>query len=209
MKTPLILIGGGGHCRSAIDVIESRDEFCIKGIVDDRLSGEIFGYPILGGDAVLPEILSDVPYALVTVGQIRSPQIRISLYEYLLRLGYGLPTIIAASARISKYSNIGAGSIVMHGAVVIAGAAIGPNAIINNQALIDHDCIVGANCHISTGVRLNGGVMVGDDCFIGSGTIVREGVQIGAGSFVPMGSLVTQDLSQNSILIGATKVASK
>ena len=34
MKDPIILIGGGGHCKSCIDVIESEGRFQIVGIVD-------------------------------------------------------------------------------------------------------------------------------------------------------------------------------
>ena len=32
--TPLLLIGGGGHCRSCIDVIESAEGSEIVGVVD-------------------------------------------------------------------------------------------------------------------------------------------------------------------------------
>jgi len=32
----IILIGGGGHCRSVIDVIESENKFLIRGIVDQK-----------------------------------------------------------------------------------------------------------------------------------------------------------------------------
>lgn len=34
MKPKLILIGGGGHCHSAIDVIEEEGRYQIAGIVD-------------------------------------------------------------------------------------------------------------------------------------------------------------------------------
>jgi sugar O-acyltransferase (sialic acid O-acetyltransferase NeuD family) len=202
MTIPLVLVGGGGHCRSVIDVIESQHEFSIHGIVDDRLSGDVLGYPILGRDAILPEIFSKTSYALVTVGQIRSSTIRAKLYEHLLRLGYELPAISSKTAKLSKHAMVGSGSIVMHGAIITAGSKIGPNVIINNKVLIDHDCVIGSHCHISTGVILNGGVEVGENCFIGSGSVVREGVQIGAGSFVAMGSVITKDIDPNTILRG-------
>ena len=35
-KKQIILIGGGGHCKSCIDVIESTNEFSIAGIVDTK-----------------------------------------------------------------------------------------------------------------------------------------------------------------------------
>ena len=38
MKPEIILLGGGGHCRSCIDVIEQAGDFNIAGIVDKNLS---------------------------------------------------------------------------------------------------------------------------------------------------------------------------
>ena len=34
MKEEIILIGGGGHCKSCIDVIEQEGKYQIAGIVD-------------------------------------------------------------------------------------------------------------------------------------------------------------------------------
>ena len=34
MKKPIILIGGGGHCKSCIDVIEQEGKYRIVGILD-------------------------------------------------------------------------------------------------------------------------------------------------------------------------------
>ena len=42
-KKPLILIGGGGHCKSCIEVIESTDEWEIKGILDQNITGGRIG----------------------------------------------------------------------------------------------------------------------------------------------------------------------
>ena len=33
----IILIGGGGHCKSVIDVIEQENRFTIAGIIDKKL----------------------------------------------------------------------------------------------------------------------------------------------------------------------------
>ena len=35
-KRPILLIGGGGHCASVIDVIESQGIYKIMGIVDKK-----------------------------------------------------------------------------------------------------------------------------------------------------------------------------
>ena len=48
----IILIGGGGHCKSVIDVIEQQKKFKIAGIVDKpKLFGsKILGYSVIGND---------------------------------------------------------------------------------------------------------------------------------------------------------------
>jgi sugar O-acyltransferase (sialic acid O-acetyltransferase NeuD family) len=200
MKNSLILIGGGGHCKSVIDVIESSGHFSIKGIIDNNLKGDVLGYPILGNDADLEKIDFMAKYACISIGQIKSPNLRIKLFNYLQNLNYELPAIVASSARVSKFATLAPGVIVMHGATIVAGSKISTNTIINNHVLVDHDCIIGSNCHISTGATLNGNVVVGENCFIGSGAIVREGVRIGPGSFIAMDSAVSTDISPNTIV---------
>jgi hypothetical protein len=48
----IILIGGGGHCKSVIDVIEQEGKFEIAGIVDksEPLGADILGYSVIDDD---------------------------------------------------------------------------------------------------------------------------------------------------------------
>jgi sugar O-acyltransferase (sialic acid O-acetyltransferase NeuD family) len=198
----LLLIGGGGHCRSCIDVIEAEGQYRIRGIVQpvsDETDG-IFGYPVLGSDADLPFLLQETPQALVTVGQIRSPEIRIRLFELLKKLGGKLPRIVSPFAYCSKYAEMNEGTVVMHGAIVNAGANIGANCIINNQALIEHDAIVADHCHVSTGARVNGGVTIGRGSFIGSGAILKEGIVIGENVIIAAGQIVLRDVPSGAVV---------
>jgi sugar O-acyltransferase (sialic acid O-acetyltransferase NeuD family) len=201
--TPLLLVGGGGHCRSCIDVIERERRFQIAGVVDTFKDGtEILGYPVLGGDADLDRLLRDCPDALVTVGQIKSPEPRRRLYTRLKELGAQLPVVVSPGAHVSRHAQIGDGTIVMHGAVVNAAAAIGANCIVNSMALVEHDVTIGDHCHVSTGVRVNGGVVIGAGTFLGSGTVIREGARIGTGVIVGAGSVVLSDIADGAVVRG-------
>lgn len=193
---PLLLLGGGGHCRSCIDVIENEGVYDIKGIVQHPKDGNdpVLGYPILGTNEDLPRLVPDIPFFFVAVGQIRSPDIRIALYEKAKMLGAELPVVISPKSHVSRHAFIEEGSIVMHGAIVNAGARIGVNAIINSMALIEHDAVIGAHCHISTGAMVNGDVIIGSRCFIGSGVIIHQGVSIGDGAVISAGSIVRKNL---------------
>ena len=171
---PIILIGNGGHCRSCIDVIETESKFQIAGIIGQPggNSESIFGYEVLGDDNDLSEIIKKYPIAFITVGQIKSADLRVKLFSSLKDLGVKFPVIISPNAHISKYTEIKEGTIVMHGAIINAGSNIGENCIINNQALIEHDAVIGNHSHISTGAIINGDVKIGSSAFIGSGVII-------------------------------------
>jgi len=188
----IILIGGGGHCKSVIDVIEQEDRFKIAGIVGkpELLGSNILGYSVIGNDADLGDLSKKYQYALITVGQIGSPMLRIKLFDLAIKAGFILPNVISPNAYISKYSSIGSGTVVMHNAIVNASASIGDNCIINSKALIEHDCSISKHCHISTNATINGGVVVKTGCFIGSGATTKESITIEENSFVKAGSLV-------------------
>ena len=189
----IILIGGGGHCKSVIDVIEQEGRFEISGIIDkpELLGSRILGYPVIGNDSDLDVLAKKYQYALITVGQIKSPSLRIKLFDLAVKAGFTLPSIISPNAYVSKHSSIGNGVIVMHNAIVNASASIGDNCIINSKALIEHDCSISKHCHISTNATINGGVTVESGCFIGSGSTTKESITIGEKSFIKAGSLVT------------------
>jgi len=189
----IILIGGGGHCKSVIDVIEQEGRFKIIGIVDkpELLGSNVLGYSVIGNDSDLNSLAKKYQYALITVGQIKSPLLRIKLFNLAVKAGFTLPNIISSNAYVSKHSSIGNGVVVMHNAIVNASASIGDNCIINSKALIEHDCTISKHCHISTNATINGGVTIESGCFIGSSATTKELITIGENSFIKAGSLVT------------------
>ena len=202
MKKELILIGGGGHCRACIDVIEQQGEFAIAGIVDRREKrGElVLGYPIVACDEDLPELLRQYDHFFITIGQIKTCERRVQLFEQIIAAGKVLPTIMSPLAYVSTHARIGQGTIVMHQALVNAGAQVGANCIINTKALVEHDAFIGDHCHIATGALVNGGAMVNRECFVGSGAVVREGVQIGAASLVGCQVRIKASIAPGSVV---------
>jgi sugar O-acyltransferase (sialic acid O-acetyltransferase NeuD family) len=199
--TDLLLLGGGGHCRSVIDVIENCSGFSVRGIVQPRVDGitPVLGYPVLGEDGDLEELLAGGKAALVTVGQIHSSALRRRLYTLLLEYGASLPTVASRNATVSKHAVLGAGTVVLHGAVVNAAAKVGVNCIINSLALLEHDVVVGNHVHVATGARINGGAKLGNGCFVGSGATVYQGVCVGDDCVIAAGAVVTSDLPAGTV----------
>jgi len=198
----ILLIGAGGHARSCIDVIETVGHLEIAGLVekDKNVDGSNLGYQIIGTDSDLENLRKDYNYALVTVGQIKSPEIRIKLFKLLKELDFTIPAIISPNAYVSNHAQLGEGSIIMHGAIVNANVTIGLNCIINTKSLIEHDAVIGDHCHIATGSIINGEVSVGVESFIGSGTITRQSISIGNNCIIGAGSIIKNDIKPNQTI---------
>lgn len=199
---PVLLIGGGGHCRSVIDVIESGAQYQVAGIVQPTSAGitPVLGYPVLGNDDELPSLLGQTPCALVTVGQLKDVFLRQRLFDRLLNLRAEIPVVVSPRAHVSQHAQLCRGTVVLHGALVNAAALVGENCIINSMALVEHDARIGPHSHISTGAKLNGGVEVGAGCFIGSGAVIHQGVTIGAGSVIGAGCVISHDIAAHTII---------
>ena len=86
----ILLIGGGGHCKSVIDIIEEEGIFHIVGIIDQPklLGKETLKYKIIGNDADLASLAKKYKYALITVGQVSSPKLRIKLFNLVKKQAF-------------------------------------------------------------------------------------------------------------------------
>lgn len=202
MMKPLILVGGGGHCKSVIDVAESAG-YTILGVLDrpKEVGKSVLGYKVVGTDDDMAKYADQAEF-IVTVGQIKAPDLRIKLHKMLTNAGCRLATIIAPTAHVSKYATIGEGTVVMHQAVVNADAKIGNGCIINTFANIEHDAVIGDHCHISTGAMVNGECKVGERCFIGSQSALANCITVGDDIIVGAGSFVRKSITEKGIYAG-------
>lgn len=199
---PLILVGGGGHCKSVIDVAEGAG-YTILGILDRNIpvGKTVLGYKILGNDTLVEPFVDKAEF-LVTVGQIKSPDIRIRLNNLVKEAGGKLATVIAPTAHVSRHAVIGEGTVVMHQAVVNAGAHIGAGCIVNTFANIEHDVKIGDFCHISTGSMINGEVQIGKGSFVGSQSVINQCVKVCDNAVIASGSVVHKDIVESGVYAG-------
>ncbi len=204
MKKPIILIGGGGHCISCIDIIEQTGLYSIHGILDlpEKAGQKILDYPIIGTDDQIEEFAKQGFSFLITVGQIQSAKLREIIYNRVKNAGGKLPVIISPLAYVCKHAFLEEGSIIMHHAVINASARLGKCGIVNTKALIEHEAVVGDFCHISTGAILNGQVQTGDHCFVGSNTVVGNNISICSNTVIAAGSQVLKNIKLPGIYIG-------
>lgn len=199
---PIILLGGGGHCKSVIEVAESAGRQ-ILGILDrpDEAGKEVLGYRVIGTDDDIAQYADKAEF-MITVGFIKSPAIRERLFRQVKEAGGQLATIVASTAYVSRHATLGEGTVVMHHAFVNAGARVGCNVILNTFCNIEHDAVVGDQCHISTGTMVNGDCQVGRNVFIGSQSVLANGITVGDDIIVGAGSLVRKSIKIKGIYSG-------
>tara|TARA_B110000971_G_C19973372_1_gene483719 strand:- start:776 stop:1363 length:588 start_codon:yes stop_codon:yes gene_type:complete len=191
VKPNLVLIGGGGHCISVIDIIENQGKFNILGILDTNINeNNILGYPILGGDDLIKELVKKNTYFLITVGQINSYSIRENIEKMLIEHNAKLATVVSPLAYVSKHASVGEGSVIMNGAIVNAKSKIGKNCIINTKSNIEHGVSIGDFCHISTCAVVNGDSVIGRGTFIGSNATISNAITINDNSVISAGKFV-------------------
>jgi sugar O-acyltransferase (sialic acid O-acetyltransferase NeuD family) len=202
MQKPLILVGGGGHCKSVLEAAESAG-YSILGVLDlsEEVGKEILSTKVIGTDDDIPNYVDKAEF-VITVGFIKNLATRIKLYNRVKEAGGKFATIIASTAYVSKYATIGEGTVVMHHAFVNAGAKVGNNVILNTFTNIEHDAVIGDQCHISTGTMVNGDCKVGDRCFIGSQSVLANGISVGDDIIVGAGSMVRKSIKEKGIYSG-------
>ena len=193
----ILLIGGGGHCKSVIDSIKSMDEFNIIGILDnkEKIGTFIDGIEVVGCD-------DDSRYffekgcknAFITVGSIGDTSIREKLYNDLKNVGFRFPIIRDETSIVSKNIVIEEGTFIGKGVIVNSGTIIGKNCIINTGSILEHDCKIKDFVHIAPGVSLSGNVSIERKTHIGTNSAIIQGVKIGKSCIIGAGSVVIKNI---------------
>ncbi len=201
MKEKIVIVGSGGHAKSCIEAIESQNKYKIIGLIDvpEKVGHDVLGYEVIGDDNDLGFLIKECPNAVIGIGQIKSNELRVKIYNRLKEMGYILPIIKASSAHVSKSAVIGESTVILHGAIINAASKIGVNTILNSKCLIEHDVTIGNHCHISTSSTINGEVRIGNNCFIGSGSTIAQGIYIKDNVIIGMGTRVFKNIDMSGV----------
>lgn len=136
---------------------------------------------------------------VIAVGEPRSRRL---LREKIDDAGFSLTVLVHPSVTITKWTNLGVGTIICYNCFVSCDVKVGENVLIQPGATIGHDSQIGNDTVISTFVSLSGGCTIGEETYIGLHVPVKENTIIGSQTIVGMGSVVIRDIPDQVIAIG-------
>ncbi|GHA08348.1 acetyltransferase [Arenicella chitinivorans] len=199
MVAKLLIVGAGGHARSAIDVVESDVNYEVDCLYDPTASEEsdVFGYPVYAANTGLDELIGrrrcDVFVAVGDNFQRQRIQHEITSNNNHVRFA----TLVHKQSSVSQRASIGAGCIIMAGAIVNAGSRLGAGVIVNSSASVDHDCVIGEFASLAPGAVVGGAVSVGARTAVGLGAKVIHAVTLANDIVIGAGSLVLSNIEQD------------
>ena len=142
---------------------------------------EICGIPVIGRVDDLPELRKE--YGLLVVG-IGNNRFRAQVYEKAKALGYAFPNIIAPSAYISPFAQIGCGCVLMQNACIQNGSAIGNGVLMNAGtevhcgATVEDYVLLYTNSTIRTGAKVGRYARIGGNVTVCNNATVPDGADI-------------------------------
>jgi sugar O-acyltransferase (sialic acid O-acetyltransferase NeuD family) len=111
-------------------------------------------------------------------------------------------TIIHPNAIISKWVEIGEGSIITAGVIITCDIKIGKHSQLNLHTTIGHDCIIGDYFTTVPGSNISGSCLFGNKVYFGTNSSVRQGVSICDDVTIGMGGVVVKNISESGVYIG-------
>lgn len=205
MDKKILLVGGGGHCKSVLDTLLKLNRFSKIGIIDkkENIGKSILGVPIIGTDDDLYNLfINGYKHAFVTVGSVGNPNLRIKLFNILNVIGFSITNIIDPTAIVGCSVNMDDGIFIGKRAIVNAGSIIGKGSIINSGSIIEHDCTIGEFVHIAPSAVLCGEVKIGNRTHIGANCVIKQQLNVGENSIIGIGSVILKNIEDNTIAYG-------
>jgi sugar O-acyltransferase (sialic acid O-acetyltransferase NeuD family) len=207
MVKDVIIVGAAGTGREVAEAIEDINSlgrtWNLLGFLDDdpqKHTREYNGYPVLGSISTA----ADYPTCqfVLVLGNHRDLRLTKRVLGRLSLDANRFATIIHPTARLSRYTELGVGTVVLQNCVITSNARIGSHVLMLFGSHIGHDCIVNDYVVIAPNAVLAGGVRVCEGCYIGANATILQKTKVGPWSCVGMGAAVFSDVGPNSTVMG-------
>lgn len=189
MRDKLLLVGAGGLGRVTVEHA-TRTFDCA--FVDDGypVGTEICGSPVVGAIQDLARLREKYTDLVVTIGD---NHLREQIYRQAEELDFAFPNVVARTAYVSPFAQLGWGCILLNNAVVQNGAQVGNGVLLTVGVEAHHDCFIDDFSLVYTNSVIRTGAKVGKRAKVGSTVTVSNFAAVPEDAVIPDGSVVTPE----------------
>ena len=195
--TAWVVLGGGGHARSVVDVIVRRGDRLLA------LAGPTtteWGVRVCASDEQALSLARDEGASVVLA--IGDGPSRVRALARARRAGADLRPLVARTATVSDRARLEPGSQVLEHAHVGPGAVVGAGALVNTGGVVEHDAVVGEGAHVAPGAVVLGAACLGDLVLLGARATVLPQIRVAERAVVGAGSVVREDVEAGATVVG-------
>lgn len=195
-----VVIGGGGHALSVVDVLR-RNGLSVAAIVDPYSSEtHKFGLPVSHG---VEEFVGQDQFAYV-IG-LGDNWKRLKVLESVMDLvGVArVPPIVSQGARVSTSADLAPGVVAMDGSHIGPNCSLGRGALVNTHAVVEHGTSLLDGSSVAPATTTGGNCHIGLRSALGIGATLRHGVRVGDDTIVGSASYVHSDLPDRVVAFGS------
>jgi sugar O-acyltransferase (sialic acid O-acetyltransferase NeuD family) len=200
MTTKLLILGTRTLAVEIADVASEVPGIEVAGFVENmdraKCTASLEGLTVYWVDEI--PSLAATHSGVCALGTTR----RSAFVEQAQSLGLRFTTIVHPSARISRNSTVGEGSIVCPGVIVATHTQIGRHVLLNRGALVGHHTRIGDYCSMMPGSNVAGACDIGERTFVGMGAIIIDHKKVGSNSLIAAGAVVAADVAERVQVAG-------
>ena len=206
MPRRLVILGASGNTADivamigAINVAAGETLWETQGILDDRVTGTVFGLPILGRLADAASI-ADV-WFVNGIGSTDNYWRRDRILASADIPADRFATIIHPHATVFDSAVVAPGTVLFPGVAIGAGARLEHHVLVLANSVINHGCVIGEHACLASGVILSGDVRIGRLSYLGAAANVLPGLTVGERALVGAGAVVTRDVVDDAVVAG-------
>lgn len=198
----IAIIGAGGFGREVQWLIEEINtqfqQWKFLGFIDDNLP--------VGTVINDSQVIGNTEWAknqdMYVVCAIGDPNTKRKVLDKYTNSKVKFATLVHPEVKISKFNEIGDGTIICAGCILTVNIKIGNHVILNLDSTVGHDAVIGDYSTILPSVNISGHVIVSEEVSIGTGSKVIQDLTIGRNTIIGAGAIVTKDIPQNVVAVG-------
>lgn len=119
-----------------------------------------------------------------------------------LPAGTEFETLVHPTVVMSRWVELGRGTVVCAGVVLTCQISLGAHCHLNLNTTVGHDCTFGDYCTVAPGANISGNCEFGDRVDVGTQAAFRQGLRVCSDVVIGMGAVVVKSIDDPGTYVG-------